>query len=115
MDIPTSGLLGILCCTCIGVECCVYWARRVYREPYVEIQAEADTLFHEVTEVDPSNYLTDQDGKHTCIICTEEMNESIVECMRCNKYVGHAACIHQWIQIEVQQQRILTCPYCRQA
>lgn len=114
MDATLYGLLGLLCCTCISVECCISCARRAYREPYVEIH-EHVSVFHEVTEVDPTKYLTDQDGKQSCIICTEEMNESIVECMRCNKYVGHAACIHQWIHIEVQNQRILTCPYCRQA
>jgi len=129
MDGTAIGLLGLMCFTCIGVECCVYCARRAYEpiavvEPLEQLQPlepleplESLTLspiFIEVTEVDPAKFLTDQDGKHSCIICTEEMNETITECVRCNKYIGHAACIHQWIHIELQQHRLITCPYCRQ-
>ena len=126
MDGTAIGLLGLMCFTCVGVECCVYCARRAY-EPIAVVEQlqplefleplESLTLspiFIEVTEVEPAKFLTDQDGKHSCIICTEEMNETITECVRCNKYIGHATCIHQWIHIELQQHRLITCPYCRQ-
>ena len=126
MDGTAIGLLGLMCFTCVGVECCVYCARRGYQEvepvgpleslePLDPLESlDLSPIFIEVTEVDPAKFLTDQDGKHSCIICTEEMNETITECVRCNKYIGHAACIHQWIHIELQQHRLITCPYCRQ-
>ena len=81
-----------------------------------DILIEPDSLFAEVDERIIDKYLTDQHGVRNCIICSDEIQElhPILECRQCAKYIGHTACIKQWITTQIDQRLPISCPYCRQ-
>ena len=124
--------LALLICifSCMICECIVTNLRRHMHdaEEYDNIQdidvqitaddvlVEPDGLFAEVEERIIDKFLIDQNGIRNCIICSDEIQEiqPILECRQCAKYVGHTACIRQWITTQIEQRHRISCPYCRQ-
>jgi hypothetical protein len=120
-----------LCC-CVTVECIIsfYRARRGVVEyndveyndvEYNEIENVRPDVVHKpfifeiVTEFDQTKSLYDQNNQINCIICMDELkiDHSIVECLQCNKYVGHQQCIQKWIDIQQSKYDKVKCPHCR--
>ena len=119
-----------LCC-CMTFECivCICRARQgeaevEYNEienvrPYVVHQSQHQSnqpfIFEIVTDFDPTKSLYDQNSQTNCIICMEELkiDHSIVECLQCNKYVGHIECMQKWIDIQQSKYDKVKCPHCR--
>ena len=81
-----------------------------------DVLVEPDGLFAEVEERIIDKFLIDQHGVRNCIICSDEIQEiqPILECRQCAKYIGHTACIKQWITTQIEQRHRISCPYCRQ-
>jgi len=119
-----------LCC-CMAFECivCICRVRQgdneveynevEYNEienvrPYV-VHPSQPFIFEIVTDFDPTKSLYDQNSQTNCIICMEELkiDHSIVECLQCNKYVGHRECIQKWIDIQQSKYNTVKCPHCR--
>ena len=115
-----------LCC-CVTVECIIsfYRARRGVDEyndvEYNEIENVRPDVVHKpfifeiVTEFDQTKSLYDQNNQINCIICMDELkiDHSIVECLQCNKYIGHQQCIQKWIDIQQSKYDKVKCPHCR--
>jgi hypothetical protein len=115
-----------LCC-CVTVECIIsfYRARRGVVEyndvEYNEIENVRPDVVHKpfifeiVVEFDQTKSLYDQSNQTNCIICMDELkiDQSIVECLQCNKYVGHQECIQKWIDIQQSKYDKVKCPHCR--
>jgi len=82
--------------------------------PYV-VHPSQPFIFEIVTDFDPTKSLYDQNSQTNCIICMEELkiDHSIVECLQCNKYVGHRECIQKWIDIQQSKYNTVKCPHCR--
>jgi hypothetical protein len=121
-----------LCC-CMAFECivCICRVRQgdvnneveynevEYNEienvrPYV-VHPSQPFIFEIVTDFDATKSLYDQNSQTNCIICMEELkiDHSIVECLQCNKYVGHRECIQKWIDIQQSKYNTVKCPHCR--
>jgi hypothetical protein len=83
--------------------------------PYVTHQSNQPFIFEIVTNFDPTKSLYDQNTQTNCIICMEELKSehSVVECLQCNKYVGHQECIQKWIDIQEAKYNKVKCPHCR--
>lgn len=122
-----------LCC-CVTVECIIsFYRTQRYIVEYNEVEVEYNDveyneienvrpdvvhkpfIFEIVTEFDQTKSLYDQSNQTNCIICMDELkiDQSIVECLQCNKYVGHQECIQKWIDIQQSKYDKVKCPHCR--
>jgi hypothetical protein len=122
-----------LCC-CVTVECIIsFYRTQRYIVEYNEVEVEYNEveyneienvrpdvvhkpfIFEIVTEFDQTKSLYDQSNQTNCIICMDELkiDQSIVECLQCNKYVGHQECIQKWIDIQTAKYDKVKCPHCR--
>lgn len=122
-----------LCC-CVTVECIIsFYRTQRYIVEYNEVEVEYNDveyneienvrpdvvhkpfIFEIVTEFDQTKSLYDQSNQTNCIICMDELkiDQSIVECLQCNKYVGHQECIQKWIDIQTAKYDKVKCPHCR--
>lgn len=120
-----------LCC-CVTVECIIsFYRTQRYIVEYNEVEyndveyneienvrpdvVHKPFIFEIVTEFDQTKSLYDQSNQTNCIICMDELkiDQSIVECLQCNKYVGHQECIQKWIDIQTAKYDKVKCPHCR--
>ena len=63
-------------------------------------------LLRRVEEDDDNKRLKDEEGRVICIVCLEDLTGKSIKCVRCEKYIGHPACITKCVA------GYKKCPYC---
>lgn len=64
------------------------------------------------TESDKDKFITDDEGTRICVICRDKIvNEVVVECSDCKKYIGHLYCVAKTCVSQAPRVNV-QCMYC---